>query len=95
VYIEDQCIQDFGHLFNTSCADSSWVLWNTTTADYPIDFFCCLPGQIGTQSGYCVAPTALDGATPAIPVCIPLFSSLRDVGSGGKGGHKTNEGKID
>jgi hypothetical protein len=87
----NQCIQDFGHLSNTSCADNSWTLWNTTTADYPIGFFCCLPGQLGTQDGYCVPPNGLDGAQVAVRVCasfscpivspIPLcfFSAFRTI----------------
>ena len=34
------------------CADSSWVLWNATNLGTD-GYFCCLPGQQGTQSLTC------------------------------------------
>jgi hypothetical protein len=74
--IGDQCIQDFSFLANTTCADSSWVLWNATTAGYPTDFFCCLPGQLGTDDGSCVSPGGLDGAGVGILVRIPFSSTF-------------------
>jgi hypothetical protein len=36
------------------CADSAWVLWNATMETVgPTGYFCCLPGQIGTQQFNC------------------------------------------
>ncbi len=36
-----------------SCADDSWVLWNTTTQGAYNGFFCCAVGQTGDVNGYC------------------------------------------
>jgi hypothetical protein len=37
------------------CADDSWSLWNSTTLPSGQGYFCCLPGQIGTNQESCVA----------------------------------------
>jgi hypothetical protein len=67
-----------------SCADSSWALWNATKdTSNAAEYFCCLQGQVGLQSGYCVdSASAATAGAPAIlvslshPFLIPLPSPL-------------------
>ncbi|PMD34302.1 hypothetical protein L207DRAFT_638828 [Hyaloscypha variabilis F] len=67
---EDDCI-GFVEDRNPTCADPAWSLWNATKATGTgYDFFCCLEGQIGLQSGTCGLPLLI-GPPPtneAVPV---------------------------
>ncbi|KAH6677683.1 hypothetical protein B0J14DRAFT_584931 [Halenospora varia] len=47
------------------CADDSWSLWSKTTKPKGTGYFCCLPGQIGTNTGTCVAGSSNVVATLA------------------------------
>jgi len=46
------------------CADSSWVLWNSTTSGHaPYAFFCCEPGQQGSNNIECESSDTVIAAT--------------------------------
>lgn len=78
--LENDCSATF--TATPSCADSSWSLWNATKdTSNAVEYFCCLQGQVGLQSGYCVdsANVATAGATAILvsfshPFLIPLPS---------------------
>ncbi|RDL36133.1 uncharacterized protein BP5553_06745 [Venustampulla echinocandica] len=57
------------------CADDGWSLWNKTTVPKGQGYFCCLPGQIGTNSNNCVA-----GGTPVVAT---LSAELLSSATGG------------
>jgi hypothetical protein len=49
------------------CADNSWLLWTAAvledTSNSKSAYFCCLPGQVGLQTGDCVASDAVVAAS--------------------------------
>jgi len=48
----DQCLSSL--ISTPLCADTTWTLWNITQGTDEVSFFCCLPGQVGLQTGGCV-----------------------------------------
>lgn len=60
---------------NPTCADSSWILWNTTTQGQYNGFFCCEAGQVGDVNGYCHA--ASEDLNPDLEGIIVSFNYLR------------------
>ena len=59
------------------CADSTWVLWNATTGLFaPTSYFCCLPGQQGTQNMDCEsAATEIVSSLQAVQIGQPTPSA--------------------
>jgi len=54
------------------CADDSWGLFNATLADDDdSEYFCCLPGQKGTQDGSCVSDETVLVASNSAELVIP------------------------
>ncbi|EPE25193.1 hypothetical protein GLAREA_11774 [Glarea lozoyensis ATCC 20868] len=67
------------------CADDSWSLWNRTDLKKGDGYFCCLPGQIGTNSNNCVA-----GNTPVVAT---LSAQLLSSAAGGPPSASTSVAK--
>lgn len=57
------CISAFKQI--ELCADNSWTLWNSTTTEYEGGYFCCLPGEIGLQTGKCIPPESYISSNPS------------------------------
>jgi len=54
------------------CADYTWSLWNSTTdTSDAYGYFCCLPGQIGLNSGDCVDAGTVSAATLSAVLIAP------------------------
>jgi len=73
------------------CADSTWVLWNATMqTSETVGWFCCLPGQIGTQtfecdSGAANIPATLSAANIGNPVPTGAAGVTISVSAGSSG----------
>lgn len=73
-HVATQCTAAFAAV--PFCADNSWSLWDAADEaaqeNEQSGYFCCLPGQVGLQTGDCVdSNTEVPASLSASLVCIP------------------------
>ncbi|KAE9367237.1 hypothetical protein N431DRAFT_445896 [Stipitochalara longipes BDJ] len=68
---------------NPFCADSFWVLWNSTSEDAGSGYFCCLVNQIGTQDMACDSAAADIPATFTAQNVTPPLGQPTPTGAAG------------
>ena len=57
------------------CANTDWVLWNSTTVAAGQGFFCCEAGEVGTDALTCVANTTSASAAARVSTLVPYFAN--------------------